>query len=370
MALTRAPVNAELTIRSGSRLVVEGLTTHLLSWEREGCFGRALPRMMKDAVAALRKRSKPTYLEWVKGHAEDGRSEWADRLAHEGATAAAPQPQEDMKGSDDGAALAVMTQRRAYCAIMSKKATSERPATLLTMDAAVRGGQLAGTAGLTAGALWKAIRGGDVRRTIRDFWWRALHGALRVGRYWAHIPGYEVRATCGKCGGTETLEHILTSCRAAGQATVWEAVRYMIKKKGLDTPELSYGTILAGPALRATIRGRAAPASASRLLRILVTESCHLVWALRCERVIEREGDPRRHHSRKEIETRWLAAMQKRLQMDQALTRAALRAHSIKRGLVLGTWAGLLQDELALPDDWIGLKGVLVGKPTCWTGAG
>ncbi|OSC96655.1 hypothetical protein PYCCODRAFT_1335617, partial [Trametes coccinea BRFM310] len=45
----------------------------------------------------------------------------------------------------------------------------------------------------------------------------------------------------------------------------------------------------------------------------LCTESVHLIWKLRCERVIQKEG---KKHSVAEVESRWLQALERRRLMD------------------------------------------------------
>ena len=82
-------------------------------------------------------------------------------------------------------------------------------------------------------------------RNMRDFVWKALHDALRVGRFWENTPGYEQRATCGVCGVVESLEHILLECTAVGQREAWALVREWARKRGL----LSYGSVLGAPVL-------------------------------------------------------------------------------------------------------------------------
>ena len=48
---------------------------------------------------------------------------------------------------------------------------------------------------------------------------------------------------------------------------------------------------------------------AKRLLQILLSEAAHLIWVLRCERVIRDPDDPPRFHTEEEINARWLRAI-------------------------------------------------------------
>ncbi len=58
----------------------------------------------------------------------------------------------------------------------------------------------------------------------------------------------------------------------------------------------------------------------NRLFTILVSESAHLIWRIRCERVIQREDDPERRHSEIETTNKWLLSLNNRLKTDIAQT--------------------------------------------------
>ncbi|EIN10799.1 hypothetical protein PUNSTDRAFT_63757 [Punctularia strigosozonata HHB-11173 SS5] len=97
----------------------------------------------------------------------------------------------------------------------------------------------------------------------------------------------------------------------------------------------------------------------TRLYRILIAESAHLIWKIRCQRVI-RDGN--RPLTQKEIRNRWKATMNARLKMDCRMAdKAKFGAKAVNTDLVLETWSGTLQNESLLPDDWVGWCGVLVG---------
>jgi hypothetical protein len=91
-------------------------------------------------------------------------------------------------------------------------------------------------------------------------------------------------------------------------------------------------------------------------MKILITETAHLIWATRCERVIQGK-----EHSEAEITKRWYRAINNRLAEDKII------ATKIKRGklttrLVTGTWKKLIQKTRGtLPDNWLYRREVLVG---------
>ena len=94
---------------------------------------------------------------------------------------------------------------------------------------------------------------------------------------------------------------------------------------------------------------------ATRLLRILVSESAYLIWTLRCEHVIREKT-----HSRLEIKKKWTQAINRRLTEDKIIATKVKRdiAHIRK---VKNTWEAVLGKTEELPDGWIYLREVLVG---------
>ncbi|KAL1945344.1 hypothetical protein VTO73DRAFT_2195 [Trametes versicolor] len=236
-----------------SKMVVDGLTLHLPRWEDRGWTGIANVPLLKDAVARLRARSAPTSLQWVKGHSDIPGNDGADVLAKRGAddppllAGELPAPNTDFLAK--GCKLSSLTQRLAYKAI--KKwipALPRRQTEILDgrITAALREDW---NTSLRPGAIWKALRHDDVRRSLRDFWWKALHGALKIGPYWDNIPGYEQRASCTHCAVPETLEHIWRECDAPGSLEIWKCVQDLFRRAQIDVPQLCFAALLAAPAL-------------------------------------------------------------------------------------------------------------------------
>ena len=217
---------------------------------------------------------------------------------------------------------------------------------------------------VSPGDLWAAVRGKDVPRRRRDFIWKTYHQAHRIGGYWRHIPGYEHRELCGECGVEESMEHILTQCMIPGRERLWGMAMAMIKRKINRSFPLSLGMILGAPVVEVkTSDGRPNP-GASRLARIVLLETAHLLWVARCERVIQREGRREEWHTVKELEQRWYWKLNERLRLDQAMTNPRLKTKALARQRVRATWTGVLHNELTLPEDWVGMAGVLVGRLT------
>ncbi|KAJ7146870.1 hypothetical protein C8R44DRAFT_598751, partial [Mycena epipterygia] len=152
---------------------------------------------------------------------------------------------------------------------------------------------------------------------------------------------------------SESMGHIITQCDAPGQNEIWALARELWEMKTGDIlPKLVMGQIMA---CAANTRG---DVGTSRLFRILISESAHLIWRLRCERVIQ-EKEPT---SQREIRSRWLKSMNNRLGLDCALTNESkYRKKAIDKLLVPNTWCKVLNDGEHLPKDWTRKAGVLVG---------
>jgi len=99
-----------------------------------------------------------------------------------------------------------------------------------------------------------------------------------------------------------------------------------------------------------------------RLFTILVSESAHLIWKIRCERLIKRNDDPEQHHTKDEIINKWMLVINTRLKYDILHTNSQKYGKkAVAESLVLKTWSGILREEQNLPDNWIRQSGGLVG---------
>jgi ribonuclease HI len=86
-------------------------------------------------------------------------------------------------------------------------------------------------------------------------------------------------------------------------------------------------------------------AGTSRLYRILVSESAHLVWRLHNEKVIQQKDSA----SVPEIHNRWIHQINNRLMIDCAMTnRNKYGKRAIKTAVVKQTWKNVLKDEAIL----------------------
>ncbi|KAJ7024612.1 hypothetical protein C8F04DRAFT_968771, partial [Mycena alexandri] len=133
---------------------------------------------------------------------------------------------------------------------------------------------------------------------------------------------------------------------------VWKLASEMWRAKTGEDLKPTVGQIMACGATKKNDPGT------TRLYRILVSESAHLIWRLRNDRVIN-EKDPA---TATEIKNRWLKVMNNRVAIDCALTNSMKwEKKSIKMSIVKTTWKRVLKDEHLLSKDWPRVSGVLVG---------
>lgn len=95
-----------------------------------------------------------------------------------------------------------------------------------------------------------------------------------------------------------------------------------------------------------------------RFCRILISESAHLIWKIRNDRVI----NERPNYTLHEIEQQWSHAINRRMRLDCILSdKKKFQKKAIRVPLVLKTWRGMLLHESSLPEDWTRENRVLVG---------
>ncbi|KAJ7852655.1 hypothetical protein B0H14DRAFT_2354714, partial [Mycena olivaceomarginata] len=141
---------------------------------------------------------------------------------------------------------------------------------------------------------------------------------------------------------------------------IWDLCTQIWEMKHHKMPALSIGLILGSALCEFKNTHGRRMREASRLFTILVTESAHLIWKLRCDRVLSNK-----QLSTLQIHNKWVTLINSRLRFDQLLTdtsRYGNRALNAK--MILRTWDGVLMDNLNLPENWIWQSGVLMGIGT------
>ncbi|KAJ7718926.1 hypothetical protein B0H16DRAFT_1666610 [Mycena metata] len=366
LAVQRAPRDQKIRITSSKNTARIAMTKNLESLEDRGWVGVAEHRPLRALAAELRARTAETIFvdaaEEGGPESNRGKAE-AMRLAKENL-----QTREYAKLSlavdpdlaVPGIKLSKLTQRLAYAGIKDQRKAVSRKATDNNVKQIKDAVQTNFKRQPTTAQVWTSIRHRDLTRQVKNFLWKSLHSAHRIGNFWKHIPECEDRAICQHCDEPEDLEHILLKCRRPGQSQIWSLAKDLWLKKHPTWPDLSLGSLLGcGLASFSEDNGHPLPGS-SRLYRILVSESMFMIWKIRNSCVITRNGEPL---PETEIHNKWLYAINQRLKFDCALTNYAKfgKQNSIKSSLVIQTWKSTLMDEDKLPENWTRAPRVLVG---------
>ncbi|KAH9929358.1 uncharacterized protein B0H18DRAFT_873907, partial [Fomitopsis serialis] len=351
-----------LHLVSTSSFLTKAVTTKLERWENEGWIGVPHADYLSALINHLRQRCAVTTVRHASTPWEWKAIDWIrDRACPPllGRPPTAVRATVNPAFRLSGARLASLTQAMAYKGILAARRPPARQGTTRNMNLALA--TLEPRQQHSSNELWTSLRHKDIRHQVSDFLWKTLHSALRVGHFWDHIPQYEDRVSCTSCHREESIEHILFECAAAGQRHIWALAEALWLKTGLAWPGMSFGTLLTLGIKAWTHPGsKRRREGASRLWRILVSESAYLIWKLRCERVIGHGDSPDWQHHELAVHQRWHAAIDARLQLDIASTRHYLGGRTQRTDVVLRTWNRVLEDEIALPDDWTRF-GFLVG---------
>jgi ribonuclease HI len=364
-AVATIPKSQPLTIATDSKYVIEGLTTNLNEWENRGWIGIKNAPYFKKAVALLCQRTATTYLLWTKGHSGVEGNEQSDRLAKEGAQ----KPQADaldLETPDEwnlqGAKLTTLTQALAYRGIRRTKPTTPHPTTERNLELTRQAIHHFTNKMETDETIWINLRQAVFRTRVKQFLYKTMHNIYKVGSYWINIPNNEHCHPCQRCGATESMAHILTECDNPHRRLIWDLAAETWPHGRLLWPEINLGMILGAGCLKIkrqraeNIRHKnATNKGATRLLHILISEAAHLIWVLRCERVIREVM-----HGDDKIRPRWLKSINDRL-MDDRTTASMNKRDKGFIKLVTNTWRKVLDKITDTPNNDLLHSEVLVG---------
>jgi ribonuclease HI len=299
-ALRQIKRSTPVCIKSDSKTTIDMLTKDLEKNEDSGWIGKANDHLFKLTTVELRLRNAPTNFKWVKGHSGEEGNEKADELADEGAN----KPKGDWLNLTEqrgvnprGAKLQTLTRSLAYKAIRKRKASrlGERNSTERNLLLARNAVEDFSGNNPTEEKIWTHTRDKTLLPKHRQFMWKTLHDAFKVGKWWSHVPNKEDKAECycETWSQEESMEHILTRCTHPGRREIWELARQLWEKKGGRWPHVSLGMILGAGQVRFESErteedGPRPEAGIQRLFKILISESAYLIWLLRNERVIQR----------------------------------------------------------------------------------
>ncbi|KAI9056757.1 hypothetical protein FKP32DRAFT_1585232 [Trametes sanguinea] len=348
---------------------MESVTRRRQKYEDEGFVRQSNSELTMTLIGQLLKRSTFSAFIWVKGHNGHAENEAADELAGQAAArdeADALDLRIDETLRLTGVKLSAITQELAYKAIrirrsqkvVARPSTEERVAQILSDITDTFGVQL------TESQLWRSLKKPAVSREARQWIWLVIHDGYMVGKRWLRpnmSDELKERATCKICGQIETMQHILFCCNAHGREIIWALLRERWEETGLDGYDPDWGSILGAACAVIRPRGPESQRSSAAEDRwaILAIESAHLIWKLRCERVIANDGA---EFSERAISNRWYATLARRLDLERkvvALSRGKKRAKL--QAKVDAVWRPLVEGLADQSADWVIDSGVLVG---------
>ena len=365
VALQTSPRTADLTIVTDSQYAIKALTHSIQTWEDSGWTNVHNAEWLEATAFHLRNRNAPTRFKWVKGHNDNQGNEEVDKLAAIGVSK--PTPDDiDLSIPDNfrptGLRLMATTQSIAYTYISDLNAPPLKRHTQILLDQIRATLETINEQSPPDRTIWIGCRHRDIRRPIQSFLYKAINNALRIGEFWERIPNFEQRARCASCNAaTESLEHILLDCENPSLKQVWALAKSLWTDEDVPWPDLSLGLLLGcGSLALAPSENHPTQTAPSRLLRILLSEATHLIWALRCERTIQGTT-----HSPSTIESRWKNKINHRITTDRFLATFH-EQKTLTRSLVYNTWTlALRQFYPDLDPDWVTQHEVLVGiNPT------
>ncbi|TFK88462.1 hypothetical protein K466DRAFT_613495 [Polyporus arcularius HHB13444] len=366
LASTTAPTRTRIINVTDSQTTMDSITKWNQKHEDTGYILQRNAELTKLIIANLRSRRAHTIFEWVKGHNGHPGNEAADRLAAEGAEKPAGNRLEITAPRLfrlTGAKLQSMTQKLAYRAIRSIEDAKmkPRPRAAANMDRILTGIQAAFGVQLHEATIWTSLRSKHVTRAASQFLWMAIHDGYMVGTHWLRTnmsAELQQRAICDRCGECETMSHIILECNARGQELIWELFKRTWAHTKAEWKEPCWGTAMgAACAVFKNPRGVRQP-SLKSLWCILCTEAVHLIWKMRCERVIQREGE---EFSNEEITNRFYATISSRLTLDCRTSVRSRGKKALKPQEVERIWRPVIDNGQDLPPRWVGDCGVLVG---------
>jgi len=123
-ALEVVPPYQPVKILTDSKYIIEGLTTHLESWENDGWIRIKNASLFRKAAHLMRYRSVRTTMKWVKGHNRIRGNEGSDALVKQGANKQNPDPLDLTIPIDfdvPGVKLSSLTPVTAYKGILEKR---------------------------------------------------------------------------------------------------------------------------------------------------------------------------------------------------------------------------------------------------------
>jgi hypothetical protein len=223
-----------------------------------------------------------------------------------------------------GAKLSALNQATAYrgiCTLTEQNSPSSAEERLESIRQAVK--EYNGIQE-TNETLWESTSNPTLQMRVQQYLYVSIHESQMVGSKWANVPSFQQRQICDPCLIMESMDHITMRCQLSTTRIPWEMAKAAWPYCDEWWLNISLGIILGigcikippaqpnpGQENQNTHRFQ----SQTQLLQILISEMAHLVWIMRCGRVIQEEC-----LTDQQIKGRWLRAINDRLTSDQIIT--------------------------------------------------
>ncbi|TFK92560.1 ribonuclease H-like protein [Polyporus arcularius HHB13444] len=366
LASTAADERTRVIQETDSQTTMFALTKWRSQHEDTGYILQKNAGLTRTTIARLRMRKAHTVFRWVRGHSGHSRNEEADRLAALGAEKESRDDlnldiPDELKVS--GAKLQAISQKLAYRAIRKRKdaLVKPRPSAVANIDRITCGIQGAFDVQVQEASIWVSFRSRHVARPVSQFLWMAVHDGYMIGKYWLRpsmAADLQQRATCAICGECETMTHIIFECGAVGQERIWNLLKTLWTLTKAKWHEPSWGVTFGAACAVFKTEDGARKTAIEHLWCILCSEALHLIWKMRCERVIQREG---KEFTEPEVTNRFYATMESRLSLDRRTAAMARGKRALKSSDVVKIWSPVIENIQNLPLKWVTDSGVLVG---------
>ena len=128
-----------------------------------------------------------------------------------------------------------------------------------------------------------------------------LHDGYKVSHFWDKVEGLKEHRLCTVCGVHDTMQHIMSQCRASGQEQIWNLASQLWWKKDNQDLQPTIGQIylyvLPNPNSTLTsanemTENQRTNFGKQRLRTIISLESAYLIWKMQNDRVINGKDPP------------------------------------------------------------------------------
>ncbi|EJD51680.1 hypothetical protein AURDEDRAFT_24428, partial [Auricularia subglabra TFB-10046 SS5] len=229
-----------------------------------------------------------------------------------------------------GYKLSAITQNHAYRILRDMRTPERRQGTTINVGR-IRAALAEATGHWPSEQeLWETTKMRELHKPVREFIWRTMHNMQCIGNYWRNIRNREMLGECPPCETLESMDHILFECTAPGQEIIWQEIRSIWDRTGIQWPGVNFGTVFGCGKMVVRDPDGHVLRGPSRLFRILVSEAAFLIWKFRNERRIKHSDNPELHAAESEIRNRLRSTIERRFRTDINMTSKRYKSKALK----------------------------------------